>query len=464
MVLRVFNKYVPVHKLVFFLMESVFIMGMVTLGTYLRFMGSSTVSLTYGSVLPKAVLIVGTIQLCLYYFELYDFKVFRSNFELAIRLFQSLGVSSILLAALYYLFPSLIIGRGIFFMSLIFMGGVIVIWRIVYNYTMVTKQLDQRVLIVGSGSMAKSIAQWIIDTGDTGFSVVGFIDANPGRIGEKLVNPYIIGDHSQIPDIAQREKVSRIIVALEERRGKFPEKQLLDCKMSGIAIQEGIEFYEHLTGRLQVENLRASSLIFSNGFRKSKLMMWAKRVTGFSISLAGLILASPLMLIISILIRIDSPGPVFYKQERVGQNGRTFKLLKFRSMISDAEADGPVWAEENDHRVTRVGQWLRKWRLDEIPQMINVLTGEMSFVGPRPERPYFVEKLRKGIPFYDQRFSVKPGVTGWAQIKYRYGASKEDSQEKLKYDLYYIKNLSTLFDLMIIFETIKVVLFRKGSR
>ena len=234
--------------------------------------------------------------------------------------------------------------------------------------------------------------------------------------------------------------------------------------MRGIAIEEGIHFYEHLTGRLQVESLHPSFLIFSEGFKKSKLTMWTKRVSEFALSLIGLILLSPVILVISLLIKIDSRGPVFYKQERVGERGKIFKLLKFRSMVENAEANGPVWAEQNDKRITRVGRWMRKWRLDEIPQMFNVLKGDMSFVGPRPERPFFVEKLRKEIPFYDQRFSVRPGVTGWAQIKYPYGASKEDALEKLKYDLYYIKNLSLLYDLLIIFETIKVVLFRERSK
>jgi len=319
-------------------------------------------------------------------------------------------------------------------------------------------------MIIGSGLLAKSIAREIIERADTGFKVVGFITENPERVGEKLINPSIIGDQSEIFDIARRENVNRIIVALEERRGRFPQAQLLECKMSGMVVEDGIEFYEHLTGRLQVESLRPSSLIFSNGFKKSKLTMWSKRLTGFTLSLVGLILLSPLFLIISILIKIDSRGPLFYKQERVGDYGRIFKLLKFRSMVENAEANGPVWAEPNDRRITRVGRWIRKGRFDEIPQMINVLKGDMSFVGPRPERPYFVEKLRKEIPFYDQRFSVKPGITGWAQIKYRYGASKEEALEKLKYDLYYIKNLSPLFDLLIIFETIKVVLFGKGAR
>jgi sugar transferase (PEP-CTERM system associated) len=464
MILKIFNQYVPLRKFVFILLETVFIMGMVILGAYLRFLGDPTSFSDLEYLFHKALLIVATVQLSLYYFDLYDLKIFRSNFELSIRLLQSLGVSSILLAILYYLFPILMVGRGIFLISLGFMGAVIVFWRVIYNHILRTKQLDQRIMIVGSGQLAKSIAIEILDKADTGFNVVGFITDNPERIGERLVNPSVIGDQSQILEIALREKVNRIIVALEERRGKFPEDQLLSCKMRGIPVEDGIEFYEHLTGRLQVESLRPSVLIFSDGFKKSKLMMWTKRVTGFTLSLIGLILLSPLLLIISVLIKVNSRGPILYKQERVGKNGRVFELMKFRSMLENAEINGPEWAKPNDKRITRVGRWIRKWRLDEIPQMVNVLKGDLSFVGPRPERSYFVEKLRKEIPFYDQRFSVKPGITGWAQIKYQYGASKEDALEKLKYDLYYIKNMSFLFDLLIIFETIKVVLFGKGAR
>jgi sugar transferase (PEP-CTERM system associated) len=464
MILKIFNQYVPLQKIGFILLETVFIMGMVILGAYLRFLGDPASFSDLEYLFLRALLIVAAVQLSLYYFDLYNLKIFRRSVELAIRLLQSLGVSSIVLAILYYFFPFLTVGSGIFLISLGFMGAVIVSWRVVYNHILKTKQLDQRIMIVGSGQLAKSIAKEIIDKADTGFNVVGFITDNPERVGEKLVNPSIIGDQSQILEVALREKVNRIIVALEERRGKFPEDQLLSCKMRGIPVEDGIQFYEHLTGRLQVESLRPSVLIFSDGFKKSKLVMWMKRVVGFSLSFVGLALLSPLILMISILIKIDSRGPIFYRQERIGKDGKVFELMKFRSMVENAEINGPEWAKPNDKRITRVGRWIRKWRLDEIPQMINVLKGDLYFVGPRPERPYFVEKLRKEIPFYDQRLSVKPGITGWAQIKYQYGASKEDAAEKLKYDLYYIKNMSFLFDLLIIFETIKVVLFGKGAR
>jgi len=464
MIFNFLGQYIPLRKFAFFFLESTFIAGMVVLGAYLRFVGNPAGFYSYEYLFLKAFVIMACVQLSLYYFDLYDLKIFRSNIELGIRLLQALGTSSILLAVLYYLFPDLIIGRGIFFISLVFMGAVIVVWRIIYSLLWRTKQLDQRILIVGSGGLAKNIAGEIVERMDTGFKVIGFITDNPQRIGEKLVNPAIIGDQTQICDIAMREKVDRIIVALEERRGKFPDAQLLDCKTRGIGVEEGVKFYERLTGRLQVESLRASSLIFSDGFKKPRLMMWTKRGVEFVLSFVGLILLSPLMVIIAILIKIDSPGPVLYRQERVGERGKIFKILKFRSMIDNAEADGPVWAEEGDERITRVGRWIRKGRLDELPQIINVLRGDLSVVGPRPERPFFVEQLRKEISFYDQRHTIKPGVTGWAQINYGYGASEKDSLEKLKYDLYYIKNFSFLLDLLIIFGTIKIVLFKKGAR
>lgn len=464
MILRIFDQYIPTRKIVFFFLESVFMIGMILLGAYLRFLGEPLNFYNYEWLFLKGLIVVASVQLCLYYFDLYDLKVYRNNIELSIRLIQSLGASSIILAILYYLFPFLLIGRGIFFISLVFMGAVIILWRMVYNRILKTRHLEQKVIIVGTGPLATNIAREIIEKMDTGFEVIGFITENPERIGEQLINPSIIGDQSQIYDIVMKEKVARIIVALEERRGKFPEEQLLDCKMRGIPIEEGIEFYEHLTGKLQVESLRPSFLIFSEGFKKSRFTMLMKRFSGFILSFIGLTLLSPFILIFSIFIKIDSSGPVFYKQERVGKDGKTFSLFKFRSMVDNAEANGPVWAEQNDQRITRVGRWMRSWRIDEIPQMFNVLKGDMSFVGPRPERPNFVEELRKQIPFYDQRHSVKPGITGWAQVKYRYGASREDAVEKLNYDLYYIKNMSALFDLLVIFETVKVVLFGKGAR
>jgi len=253
-------------------------------------------------------------------------------------------------------------------------------------------------------------------------------------------------------------------VALDERRGKLPIEPLLYCRLKGIRVDDGMTFTEDLAQKLSVENLHPSSIIFSNGFIKSSVYSKLKKCLDIASSALGLFLTFPLCLLTAVAIKLDSKGPVLYRQERVGEDGKTFHLLKFRSMHNDAEENGPVWAESHDERVTRVGRVIRKLRLDEIPQMVNVLRGEMSFVGPRPERPFFIEQLKKEIPFYSQRHVVKPGITGWAQIRYHYGASREDALEKLKYDLYYVKHMSLFFDLMIILETARIVLLGEGAR
>lgn len=281
---------------------------------------------------------------------------------------------------------------------------------------------------------------------------------------EKKSDPMIIGDFKQISSICRTCQIDRVIVALDERRGSLPLDQLLKCRLKGIHVDDGISFRESLSGKLSVENLHPSTIIFSNGFRGVVIYKGIKRAIDLLASLFGLLVFLPLCLIIALAIKLDSRGPVFYRQERVGQDGRLFSLIKFRSMTVDAEKDGPVWAVVNDQRVTFVGRWLRKLRLDEITQLINVIRGEMSIVGPRPERPFFVKKLEKEVPFYSHRHAVKPGITGWAQILYPYGASREEAQEKLKYDLYYIKHMSPIMDLRIISETAKIVLLSRGSR
>ena len=284
------------------------------------------------------------------------------------------------------------------------------------------------------------------------------------RESERKSDPMIIGDFKQISSICRTCQIDRVIVALDERRGSLPLNELLQCRLKGIHVDDGISFRESLLGKLSVEHLPPSAIIFSNGFRGVMVYKGIKRVFDLLASLFGIVLFLPLFVLIALAIKLDSRGPVFYRQERVGQDGRLFSLIKFRSMTVDAEKDGPVWAVVNDQRVTRVGRWLRKLRLDEIAQLINVIRGEMSLVGPRPERPYFVRKLEKEIPFYCHRHAVKPGITGWAQILYPYGATREDAQEKLKYDLYYIKHLSPIMDLRIITETAKIVLLGRGAR
>lgn len=327
-----------------------------------------------------------------------------------------------------------------------------------------TPGLKKRLLILGTGQLAVDLChvieaqnRWLID-------IVGFLDGKPERIGERLVTPGIIGTYDQLDQVVERHRVDTIVVCLEDRRSVLPVQSLLDFKAMGLEILDGHHFFEEASGRLSIDSLRPSALIFSTGFRRRLVSLMGKRLLDAVISSVGLVVLVPLFIIIAGLIRLDSPGPVFYRQVRVGLRGRPYMIWKFRSMRQDAEKSGPRWAQANDPRISRVGWWLRKTRIDEFPQLVNVLRGEMSLVGPRPERPVFVQELRTSIPYYDIRHTVRPGVTGWAQVKFRYGASQEDSHTKLQYDLYYVKNLSLLLDLRILVQTIRVMMLGVGAQ
>jgi len=270
---------------------------------------------------------------------------------------------------------------------------------------------------------------------------------------------------NQLFSVLETKGIERVVIALDNRRAQLPIKPLLSLRIHGVQVVEAASFYEEISGRVPVEFLSPGHLIFGEGFERSKWMHWIKRATDIVCSALGIIVGLPLFFILPILIKISSKGPVFYCQERVGWKERPFKIIKFRTMVDNAEgASGPVWAGENDPRVTRLGWLMRKLRLDELPQLINIFAGEMSFVGPRPERPFFVRQLQEKIPYYSYRFTVKPGLTGWAQIQYAYSSTLKESQEKFGYDLYYIKHLSPLFDLAIIFDTIRVIIKGQGAR
>ncbi len=297
---------------------------------------------------------------------------------------------------------------------------------------------------------------------DLNFRVAGFVTPERSASSELLGHP-ILGDKNELRAIAHDQGIARIIVALEDLRGALPTRDLVRLKVQGVEVEDAHSALAALTGRVWLRTVRPSWFVFSNGFQRSKTTLWLKRMIDLAFGLLGITLSAPLMAIIAVAIRLDSKGPVFYRQERVGLAGRVFDLRKFRSMQVDAENGGGArWAQKNDPRITRVGRILRKYRLDELPQFLNVMRGDMSFVGPRPERPAFVEQLREQILFYDERHSVRPGVTGWAQVEYTYGASIEDAFRKLEYDLFYLKNLSILFDIAIVFRTVRVVLFGSG--
>jgi sugar transferase (PEP-CTERM system associated) len=417
----------------------------------------------------KILLITFVCQICLYYNDLYDLKVVDAFKELGIRLIQALGVAAIILACVYFVLPETIIGQGVFSISIVFVILLIVSWRFLYMIILTRGIFNEKLILLGSSKLAQEIIDEISIRKDSGYTVALNIQENLVKsVGENRGNRLATNyekDDNGLFELAEKSKITKIIVALSEKRGTLPVKELLKCRVKGIDIIEGITFYEMLTGKLIVEQINPGWLIFSEGFRKSRIKRFIKRIIDLSLSSVLLILFLPLIVITAVLIKIDSEGPVIFLQDRVGENRKTYLTYKFRSMIVNAEKQsGPVWAEDNDDRITRIGKIIRKLRIDEIPQLLNVLKGDMSFVGPRPEREFFVDKLESIIPYYGERFNVKPGITGWAQVSYGYGASVEDAIEKLKYDLFYIKNMSIFMDLMIILRTIKIVVFGKGAR
>lgn len=414
----------------------------------------------------RASLVALVLQVCLHYCDLYDFRTLSDRRDLFTGLLRALGAASVILALLYYWIPELIVGRGVFAMASVFIIVVVAGWRVAFEWLSARGGPTERLLIVGTGTAAVTLARELFERrSELGVELVGFVDSDPTMVGAPIINPGVIGVVSDIPTIVRAKKVDRVVVSLADARGKLKMDQLLEMKLNqGVRFDHLVSVYEQYTGKIAVENLRPSWMIFSDGFRKSVVMSAVKRTSDIVAALVGLILAAPIMALVAIAVRLGSPGPALYSQRRVGKDGAVFTIYKFRSMRTDAETmTGAVWSTENDPRVTPVGRFLRRTRLDEVPQLWNVLKGDMSFVGPRPERPEFIAELTKQIPFYGQRHVVRPGLTGWAQVRHRYGASVDDSQEKLQYDLFYIKHLSTPFDLYIVLETIKTVLVRGGS-
>lgn len=400
-----------------------------------------------------------------YLYDLYDFVIMHDRRELVLRLIQALGLAWMALAISFYIFPHLMIGRGVSLISLPLALSLMVGWRLLIHWFLGHPEIGERILIVGSGPMAIELAREALNRPDTGLRIVGFADNDPALLGKSLINPRVVGLTSELDNLVKRENIDRIVVAMGERRGQFPTEQLLHLSLSGnVSIEEGASFYERVTGRVHLDMVRPSWLIFSGRKRQARLNSMARAVLHRGVAFVGAVLSLPIALVTAILIKLDSRGPILYKQERVGRNGRGFMVMKFRSMRVDAEQNGPVWARDADDRVTRVGRIIRKIRVDEIPQFWNILKGDMNFVGPRPERPHFVAQLAVEIPYYEQRHLIAPGLTGWAQIKYPYGASIEDARQKLQYDLYYIKNQSLALDAAILFETVKTILFGRGAR
>jgi sugar transferase (PEP-CTERM system associated) len=447
------------------LFESSLIVGAVALGAWLRLGQDAWLALTVEQGFQKALVIAVVCQISLYYADLYNPRTITDRRELFVGAVQALGATSFLLAAAYYWLPWLVIGRGVFAIASVLVILVVIGWRLAFEWFVTKVGPRERILLVGTSRGAVALASELHEMrGQIGVEIVGFVDPDPAMMGTPMINPGVIGTVADIPAIVRARSVDRVVVSLAEARGTLPMDKLLEMKLDGVKFTHLASVYEEYTGKIAVENLRPSWFIFSDGFRRSRWLPAVKRGLDVILSTVGLVLLSPVMAVLAGLVRLTSSGPAIYSQQRVGRQGQVFTVHKFRSMRSDAEAGtGAVWAQANDPRTTPLGRFMRRTRLDELPQLWSVLRGDMSFVGPRPERPEFVTRLAAEIPYYGQRHMVRPGLTGWAQVRYTYGASVEDALMKLQYDLFYIKNMSLSLDLFIIFSTVKTVLLRRGA-
>ncbi len=417
-----------------------------------------------GALWPKAITLCGVTLFALYLADLHRIDLRLGGREVTGRLLVALVASAVVLAAAGFAVPALRFGRFAFVQIFAIASAGLLVWRLAWDRVRSHDRLRPRVLVLGVSRAADTLAE-LQATGSQPFTILGFLDDDPAAFERLPAGSSLLGKSKDLLNLVEELEPDVVLVALPDMRGALPTADLLECRLRGIRVEDWPTFYEKQTGKVSVTDLRPSWLIFSDGFVKGQLSRTAKRALDLVLAAAGLVLASPVMALVALAIKLDSPGPVLFRQERVGQNGRIFVLNKFRSMRADAELEsGPVWAVPGDPRVTRVGRFLRRTRLDELPQLFNVLVGHMSFVGPRPERPDFVRLLQRQIPFYTGRLAVRPGITGWAQVRYRYAGSVADQREKLQYDLYYIKNLSPFLDLLILLHTVQVVLFARGAR
>jgi sugar transferase (PEP-CTERM system associated) len=432
-------------------------------GVFIRFNTNDMALQEYYPLLPRGIIFMIFAVLICFFMDLYDIEKRDGRKELISKIIISGAISLFILAAFFYFIPILHFGRGMLFLSICILVLVQSIWHIGYEWILtIPGGVKRNVLILGTGPFAQTIGT-ILFNKNNGFALLGYVNC----IGEpvNISMSHILGNGDNILDIALKKRVKKIIVSLNERRGTLPVKEILNCKLRGIDVIEGPTFYEQLTGKMLIENMNPSYLIFAEGFRITLFKNYIKRILDFVLSSIAIVLFLPFIIILPVIIKLNSKGPALLKQVRVGKGEKLFTLYKFRTMIDGAEKNtGPVWSQEGDFRITRLGNLLRKTRLDEIPQLFNVMRGDMSFIGPRPERPFFVEALKKQIPYYSERHCVKPGITGWAQVRHAYSDSVEGALEKLRYDLYYIKYQSISLDLLIILDTMKVILFGRGGR
>jgi sugar transferase (PEP-CTERM system associated) len=464
-VIRFFRHYVPLNLLLLVLIEALILGGAIYVGVGARFFEGGVIPESLNPLLPKALTFTAVMLGLMTASGLYDLEWQGGVRALLQRLGLSFGLGLVTMSLLFYFFPALLVGRGAFLLSfgLALLG--ILLSRAMFIRWARAGALKTRALVIGTGSRAAHVESLLANRGHaSNTQVIGYLPM--GGSHHFVDHARIFDTQEPLPELAARLQINEIILAVRDRRGGgMPIQDLLKCKLLGIRIVELSSFFERENGHLQLDSMNASWMILAEGFHQGIIRDTVKRLFDLLVSAVMLAITLPIMALTALMIKLESPGPVLYRQERVGQGGRSFIILKFRSMCVDAEKDGkPRWARQNDSRVTLTGRFIRRTRIDELPQIFNVFFGDMSFVGPRPERPYFVADLTQKIPYYGVRHTVKPGITGWAQVRYPYGATDEDAMHKLQYDLYYVKNHSLFLDFMILFQTAQVVLWGKGVR
>jgi sugar transferase (PEP-CTERM system associated) len=458
--MRSSSVYYPARGALLLIGEAIIVCTSFLLAAAIRFGANSYWALRHGNGFYKILGLTVVVLLCLHYCDLYNLGRLRFQAESYLQLLTVLGILALLLAALGYLFPSLMIGRGVFLGGFLILAVAVIAWRSAYTAFLSSPYLREKVYVLGTGERAKRLVETLRERPDLGTDVVGWAGADDnGSLTREALGTTLLA-------LRKSRSVDLVIVAAHDRRGMVPVPELLDLRMRGIRVQEATALLERISGKIEVDGLVPSWLIFSEGFRfNNTAVRVLRRAISIAVALVGLVLALPILPFIILAIRIGSPGPVLYRQKRVGLNDTVFDCYKFRTMRPDAEADtGPTWADDEDPRITQVGHFLRRTRLDELPQLWNVLRGDMAFVGPRPERPEFVEWLKREIPYYNVRHVIRPGITGWAQVRYKYGNSVSDAKEKLQYDLFYIKNLSIPLDFFILSETLKTILWGERAQ
>lgn len=463
--IRLFGYYVSKIYLYLGIAEATIFFASFHLGMLARFGWKLPDDLSAASLSGMALVFAGVMSAALVAMGLYQRGVQERAAGFLIRLGIGFLLGTILLTAVFYTVPTVYVGRGVVALSLIFsFVGVSLVRELFARFAGVDVR-KRRVLVLGAGINAQSIERLLEEDPGVGFTIAGYV---PLPNSQRLVPASkLVERKGPLLDSVITTEADEIVVAADDRRGKIPVTDLIDCKMSGFEVMDLLTFFEKELAIVKIDLLQPSWIFFSSGFQMGVSGLYGKRLFDLALGSVMLLVGAPIMLLVAVASLIESGGrdPVLYHQVRVGQNGRLFRLHKFRSMRVDAEADGVArWASKNDRRITALGAFLRKTRLDELPQVFNVLKGQMSLVGPRPERPEFVERLGAGIPYYAERHRVKPGVTGWAQLLYAYGSDEEDAKRKLEFDLYYVKHAGIVLDMIILLQTVEVVLLGKGAR